>query len=364
MTYFSRIALSAWLFSVPALAQTPKSAAELTGNSTSYGNLSINPNGVRLDATAKGPARVTSPQLDVSARAIALDKKAGGAVTQVRALNSVTFKLNLPASNGEGAARIEATCDNAVLTPKPLKLVLKGNLKGFYQLAGGAKNTLGGDEATFTKPGGNLLAELTGGVTLVVPAETLGQSGEIGDVTVTAQRAQIDQSDGTATFAGNARAVSKGGANAFDVTAPRFTLTRQADGTFSSIKTLGRTLVKLDLPPDPTPADSPAPTGTNTSLGQPTHVEVAADGAVIEPRTAKRATSVATFEGNVKGFYRLTPPQGTASGTPTAPQNYNFVGTKAVIRYLPTPNGQNALAGFNLDLSDADIKGPPFDFGF
>ena len=340
---------------MPAWGQAPQTVAKPAGNSSYAGDLTYNANGVRLDANGRGAARVTLPQLDVAARSIAVDRRGNAPPTQIRAVGSVNFKLNVTPTGGT-PTRVEATCDNATLTPRPLKLVLRGNLKGFYQVAGGARNTLSGDTATFTNTGGNLVADLTGGVTLVVPAQTVGQPGVLGDVKITAQRAQINESSGTATFAGNARAVSSGGTNAFDITAPRFTLTRTADGIISNIQTIGRTLVKLDLPPDPAPAaTAAAPTGIG-AIGQPTHVEVAADGAIIEPASAKRASSVTTFDGNVKGFYRLI--EGAT------PKNYNFAGTRAVIRYAPTPGNANPLAGFNIEVSNATGEGPAFDFEF
>ncbi len=345
--------LAALLFCLPALAQTkPKPP----GNFTFSGDLNYRAGGVRLEANAKGLARVRLPELDASARAIALDL-AGNSISQVRALGQVSFKLDLAPRSSGAPARIEATCDSAVLTPRERKLVLSGRLKGFYQIAGGAKNTLSGDGATLFYDGPNLVANLTGGasgaVTLRVPAETLGRPDALGDVTITAQRAQINQGDGSASFIGNARAVSSGGPNGFDVAAPRFTLTRGADGTISTLKTVGRTLVKLDLPPDPTPAGQ---TPDASAIGKPTHVEVAADSAIIE-----RATSTATFAGNVKGFYRLI-----QNGVP---QNFDFAGTKAVIRSVaPGSSGQNgaqnALARFDLSVSDANFNAPAFNLGF
>ena len=362
MLHFPRFLLAASLLAAPVLAQTaaaPKASSvpKAPGNLTFSGDLSYRAGGVRLDANSRGPARVHLPQLDASARALALDLN-GQTVTQVRALGSVNFKLDLAPRGGGAPAHIEATCDSATLTSRERRLVLRGHLKGFYQIAGGAKTTLSGDGATIFYEGENLVADLvggaSGGVSLRVPAETLGRSDALGDITVSAQRARINQADGSATFAGNARAVSTGGANAFDVSAPRFVLTRGADGTLSTLKTIGRTLVKLDLPPDAVAPDVAPKTGAN-SLGKPTHVEVAADGATIE-----RATSTAIFDGNVKGFYRLNP-----DGTP---QNYDFAGTKATIRYAPTPGATggnaSALSKFELQVKGAEVNGPPFNLGF
>lgn len=350
MITFSRTFFAALLFCAPVcapvLAQTV-AAPKAPGNLTFSGDLSYRAGGVRLAANARGPARVRLPELDASASALALDL-AGSTISQVRALGSVNFKLNLAPRGGGAPARIEATCDSATLTPRDRKLVLQGHIKGFYQLAGGARNTLSGDAANLYYQGDNLVADLTGGVTVRVPAETVARPDALGDVTITAQRAQINQGDGSATFAGNAHAISVGGANAFDVAAPRFTVTRGADGTIATLQTVGRTFVKLDLPPDPLPVGEV--TGAN-AIGKPTHVEVAADGAIIE-----RATSTATFNGNVKGYYRLN-----QNG---APQNFDFAGTRAVIRYVPTAGGQNTLAGLNLQVSGATVEGPAFNLGF
>lgn len=350
----SRLFLAAFLLAAPVFAQTkaaPKAAPKPPGNLTFSGDLSYRASGLRLTANAQGLARVRQlPELDASARAIALDWS-GSTISQVRALGSVNFKLNLAPKGGGAPARIEATCDSAVLTPRERRLVLTGRVKGFYQLAGGARNTLSGDAATLRYEGENLVADLTGGatgiVTLRVPAETLNRPDALGDVTITAQHAQINQGDGSASFIGQARAVSSGGPNGFDVSAPRFTLTRGAGGTIDTLKTVGRTLVKLDLPPEPVVAGTPA--APNDAIGKPTHVEVAANSATID-----RATSTATFEGNVKGFYRLI--QGGVA------QNFDFSGTKAVIRSASFTQG--AGAGFNLEVSGAEVEGPAFNLGF
>lgn len=366
----TRLALAALLLSAtPLLAQTQSPAAKAPGGFTySAVNLVYRSNGVRLEGNAAHPAHVQSPELDVTAQVIAFDL-AGNSISEVRAQTGVNLKLNFSSQGGGAPAHIEATCNSAVLVPGNRKLVLTGNLKGFYQVQGGAKNTLSGDSATLTYTGGNLLADLVGGVTLGIPAESTGRPDAVGDIVITAQRARINQSDGSATFTGNAHAISKGGANAFDVAAPQFILTRGSDGTISTLRTSGRTLVKLDLPPDPAPAAAApvaAPTATTptpaktaptvSALGKPTHVEVAADGAIIE-----RATSTATFDGNVKGFYRLSPPTGT-------PQNYNFVGNRAVIRYVVPTGAQatgNALAGLNVEVTGVpvSVEGPAFNLG-
>lgn len=347
----SRFAVALLLVgALPAVAQT-KAPVKAPGGLTFSGVNSIyRSNGVRLEGTPAQPAHVTSPEMDVTAQVIALDV-ASGAVSQVRAQNSVNLKLNLPARNGAAPARVEVRCANATLTPRPFKLVLKGKLNGFYQLGNGAQTTLTGDVATFTEVNKNIVADVTGGITLNVPAETLGRPDALGDLTITAQRGRINQADGTATFSGNARAISKG-ANSFDVAASEFVLTRAADGTISTLRTSGRTLVKLDLPPDAAPQAS---TPGATSVGRPTHVEVAADGAVID-----RATSTATFDGNVKGFYSLS-----SAATPSAP--YNFAGSRAVIRYVvPATGATDNLAGLSVQVTGApvSIEAPAFNLGF
>lgn len=348
--FFSRIGLAALLFfALPALAQT-KAPAATSGGFKSSGDLSYNSTGIRLQRNAKGLARVQSPEIDVTAQTISLGL-VSGKITQVTARGSVNLKLNLSPRGGGAAARIEVRCTSAVLTPSERKLVLRGNLNGFYQVAGGARNTLSGDVATLTYPSnGNLVALLEGGargVSLTIPAETVGRADALGAVTITAERASLNQSDGSAVFSGKARAISKGGANAFDVAATSFVLTRGASGAIATLKTTGRTLVKLDLPPDPTPANA------TSGVGKPTHIEVAADSAVIN-----RAASSATFEGNVKGFYRLAP----ASG---APQNFDFAGTRAVIGYAAAaPGGGNAAAGLSVHVTGAEVEGPALNFDF
>ncbi|MBW3636936.1 MAG: hypothetical protein KY445_10835, partial [Armatimonadetes bacterium] len=339
---FATLALCAF----PVVAQTKAPAAKAPVSSSS-GDLTFTPNGIRLERNARGPARVQSPQIDVSAQVISAVGTAPN-YSQVSARGGVNLKLNLTPRDGGVPARIEVKSSSAVLTVRERKVVLRGNLSGFYQVQGGARNTLSGNVATLTYvSSGNLIADLEGGtrgVVLTLPAETLGRADDLGAVTIRAERAQFNQSAGTATFSGKARAISTGGPNSFDVAATSFVLTRNPDGSIKTLQTTGRTLVKLDVPPD---AAAPGATA-----GKPTRVEVAADGAVIE-----RVTSTATFEGNVKGFYRLTPATGT-------PQNFDFAGSRAVIRYAGTPAGGNALAGLSVQVSGATVQGPAFNFDF
>jgi hypothetical protein len=344
---------------LPVFAQI-KAPAKVPGGITISAEVTLaRPNGVRLEGNPSKPVRLTSPELDLMAQVVALDfdTTKGKTISEVRAQNSVSLKMNLTPKNGGAPARIEVRCANATLTPRPFKLVLKGKLNGFYQVTGGAKNTISGDTATFTQVNNNLIADVTGGITVNIPAETLGRPDDLGDLTITAQRGRINQADGSATFSGNARATSKGGSNGFDVTATEFVLTREPNGTISTLKTVGRTLVKLDLPPDPAPQPVAGATLDKPGVGKPTHLEVAADSATIN-----RSTSTAIFNGNVKGFYTLNP---AAQG----PQSYNFAGDIATISYAPSPaTGAtgNALAGLSVQVKGepVSIEGPAFDFGF
>ncbi len=176
-----------------------------------------------------------------------------------------------------------------------------------------------------------------------IPAEAASRTDALGEIKITAQRGQVDQGSGNATFSGNARAQSVGGTNAFDLTAPTFIIARGGDGTLSTIQTRGKTNVKYDLPPDP------RPTTSANGLGTPTHVEVTSDGA-----TFNRATGKATFAGNVSGFYRLQ--------TATGPQNYPFSGEQAVIGFNPT--AASTQSGLNVELTGppAQISTPEFEF--
>src|SRR5690606_26338054 len=122
-------------------------------------------------------------------------------------------------------------------------------------------------------------------------------SAPIGAVTITSREAIIDGKLGVVRFVGDARAISAGGtaANRFDVSASEFILTRTTNNTIESLKTAGRTRVKIDLPPQPVKAGE-----TPGKIGQPTYVEAEADSAIVN-----RASNTLTFEGNVTGFYVL-----------------------------------------------------------
>ncbi len=298
-------------------------------------------NGIRLEGTAQNPARITSPQLSVVAPIIAFDL-GQNTISQVRAQGGVSLKLNVAAVGNSPKTYVEAKSDSAVLTTTNRTLQLVGNLSGFYQIGAGGKNTLSGDRADLSFVGGNLAADVQN-PTLQIPAEAVGRTDALGNLEVSAQKGQVNQSTGSATFTGNARVKSVGGANAFDLTAPTFVISRGTDGTLSTIQTQGKTNVKYDLPPDPK-----APTNTS-GVGTPTHIEVTADGAIFD-----RATSKATFSGNVRGFYRLQ--------TATGPQNYAFSGDQAVIGF--NPQAASTQSGLNVEVTGkpVSIDAPAFEF--
>ena len=340
------VLLAVW--SAPLLAQTAPA-----GGFTfiAPGKQTATASGLRLDGLPGKPARIQSPQLDVSAQAIAFDFS-NKTIDEVRATGNVNLKVNLTSKvAGAPVTRVEATCSNATLVPGTRRLTLRGNLRGFYQVGNGARNTLSGDSAVLTYQGQQLSADIAGGtrgVIITVPAESGGRADALGTVTIRAATAKIDGASGVATFSGNARAISVG-VNGFDVAAPTFILTRAADGTLGTLRTSGKTSVKISLPPEP--VSSTNASATNTSkIGRPTRVEVTADGAVIE-----RATSTATFSGNVQGFYRL-------QGTTGTPLNYKFAGDEAIIRY--DSSAPSASAGFNVEISNARTDAPSFDLDF
>ena len=248
-------------------------AQKTAGNFTfTYSKLTYRNNGVRLDGTADKPARVLSPELDLRALAIALDS-VNGSVSEVRARDNVALKLDIKPKTGEGeTVHIESNSDAATLTTADRTLVLTGNLSGFYRIGDGPQTKLSGSKATFNYSGDDLNAFIESGpssqVELLLPAET-GKTDALGPVTLRADSLRIDQKNGAAYFIGNARATSSGGANKIDVAAPSFTVQRATDGTIGTLTTGGKTVTKLDLPPDPD-------VGANKTA-KPTHLEVTSD---------------------------------------------------------------------------------------
>ena len=314
---FSKPLVAALLLALTA----PIWAQNAPGNFTySAAKLTYRSNGVRLDGAAGKPARVKSPQLEVTAGAIAFDL-AANSVSEVRANDNVALQVDIKPKGGGGeTVHIESKSDNAVLTTANRTLVLTGNLSGFYRLGSGPQTRLAGNKAIFNYSGDNLNALIEGGagsqVELNLPAET-GKSDAIGPVTLRADELRVDEKNNAAYFSGNARAFSTGGANKLDVTAPSFTVQRAADGTIGLLTTNGKTVTKLDLPPDVATSSG---TSAN-SVGKPTHLEVTSDKAVVN-----RATSTGVFEGNVNGFYTLQ--NGDAPG-----QKFNFKGERATVTY-------------------------------
>jgi lipopolysaccharide export system protein LptA len=323
------------------VALTAAAAVAQTSNGNfkySAPKVTLRNNGARLDGTATEPAHISSPELDVTALAIAFDFTQNQ-IQQVRAIGQVHLRLDMAGQNGAAATHVQATSDSATLNPTKRELILEGNVDGFYQAGNGPRTALAGTKAVLTQANGQLTGTLQGPVRLTIPPESTSNNpsnsaGALGTVIITAQNASIDQTKGQVIFSGQAHAVSADGPNQFDVSAPQFTLSRSASGTIDTLSTQGQTLVKIDLPPQP------ATEGSNSSIGKPTHVEVTSDAA-----TVSRPTSTLTFTGNVKGFYVLAP-----AGQP--PQRYDFSGDKAVLSQ--TPATQGGAAGLN-----AQITGQP-----
>jgi hypothetical protein len=332
------LALGALLLSLPfvqaASAQTPAAG---TFNYKAD-KIALTPKGVRLD----GNAQITSPQLEVRAVTIAFDFL-NNQITQVRARTNVRIKVTLTPKGGGDATRIEATANEADLDPPTRTLKLRGNIDGFYQSGNGPRFLLSGNEATLT-PGG--IGNFTN-PKVIIPPEGNGTAnaagaGAIGTVTITSQRGVVDQKAGTVRFVGDARAISTDGPNKFDVAAPELVLTRGAGNTIDTLKGIGRTSLKIDLPPDP-PKPAGTPGAEPGKMGKPTRVEVESDEA-----TVNRTTNTMIFTGNVKGFYFLTPAEGE-------PQKYDFSGTRAEIKYIP----ENQATAENPAGLRAEITGAP-----
>lgn len=338
--------------------------------------------GIRLVGSAARPAHIQSPELDVTALIIDFDLKGNG-IQEVRANGGVNLKLNLTSKAGGPPAHIESKSSNAKLIPADRKLILQGGIDGFYQLPDGPKNAIKGENATlsYVNKVPDLLVEGgKGGVMVVLPPESPDKPDAFGAITVTADKATFDGATGLGRFIGNAHAYSLDGPRKLDVTAPEFQITRGADGTLSQLRGIGKTFVKVDLPPQPEapaktepvadtapkPAEKPAPAKPDaakpdaakpeapktSSLGSPTHIEAIADGAVMD-----RASSTLVFDGNVKGFYRMKPAEGPA-------QDYNFTGSKATFHFDPAAKG-NQAGGLSVDVigEPVSIQVPALNLG-
>ena len=328
--------LCAAILVLSASARAQKAAPSAGNFQYKADKISITTTGVRLD----GNAQITSPQLEVRAGAIAFDFQKNQ-ITEVRAINNVRLKVSLTPKGGGVLTRIETTSDSATLKPVTRELTLTGNVDGFYQQAGGPKTTLAGTKVVMRYIGENLDGVISGPISLSVPAEAVPagatNSAAIGSVKITADGAKIDGKEGVVRFVGNAHAVSTDGPNKFDIAANEFVLTRSATNTIDTLKTSGRTRLKIDLPAEPTVA------GDVKTMGKPTRVEVESDSA-----TVSRLTNTLTFEGNVTGFYFLAPAGGE-------PQKYDFNGNKAVLRSIP----ENQATAENPAGLKAEITGTP-----
>ena len=338
-------------------AQTATAKPAASGFDFGAKKVTARTNGVRLD----GNAFIKSPQLDARANTVAFDF-AGRAVTSVRAQGAVNLKVNLLPRGGGTAARIETKSNAATLDPVNRVLVLTGNISGFYQLQGGARNSLSGTKATISYPANGQFTAVveggTGGVRIVLP-QVVGATpgaGNIGTVVVTARNLSINSQDGTATFAGNARAISNDGATKFDIAAPSFVLRRNAaTSALESLRSTGRTLLKVDLPQNATAAaTTPTSTPSSSTAARPTYIEVASDAVVVLGGANGAQLGTLTFEGNVSGFYRLVGSDGAVS-------NFPFKGDRAVIQ-----NTGSAADNFQLEVTGApvEIQAPTFDLGF
>lgn len=313
------------LMSVVATAQTSNGDFKYSAPKVTLRN-----NGARLDGTTAQPAHISSSELDVTALAIAFDYTQNQ-IQQVRAIGQVHLKVDLPGKKDAAPTHIKATSDSATLNPTTRQLILEGNVDGYYQIGDGPRTVLAGSKATLNQTNGQLTGILQGPIHLTIPPESLSGPGSLGTVVISAQNATIDQTIGQVIFSGQAHAVSTDGPNQFDVSASQFTLTKSANGNIDTLNTVGETLVKIDLPPQPA-AEGAKP----SDLGKPTHVEVTSDTATIS-----RPTNTLTFTGNVKGFYVLT-----AAGE--APQHYDFSGDKAIL-------SQKGTAGLNAQITGLPV---------
>jgi lipopolysaccharide export system protein LptA len=363
--------------------------------------------GALLEGTAAKPAKISHPQLDVSAPRINVASDENYPIKNVAATGGVQFKVSLAQKNAP-PVRIEAKCDNATLDrgEKTRVLTLNGGVDGWFQSGDGPRNQLRGQTVKITSqpdaataliadikgdaqgvrvdvptpgkaaPGAKpititaqnaqlrqtqngLDADVDGGtlgVRLEIPAMAknaalgaLNNGLNLGAVVVTSQRASVRQADGQARFTGNARAASSGeGTMKFDVSADELSISRATNGEIAAIKTTGRARMKLDLPPDnkdeTKPDTKPAESTNKIMFGRPNYLEVEANAA-----TADLTKNVLIFEGDVKGFYRLTATQGQTTTQAAPPIDYKFSSEQAVISYAPEAG--SLARGLNIELT-------------
>lgn len=353
--------------------------------------------GALLEGTAANPAKISHPQLEVSAPRIKVASDENYPIKNVVATGGVQFKVSL-AQNNAPRVRIEARCDNATLDrgEKMRVLTLSGGVDGWFQSGDGPRNQLRGQTVKITsqpESANALVADIKGdaqgvrvdvpppgkaalgskpititaqnaqlrqtqngldadvdggtlGVRLEIPAVAknaapgaLNNGLNLGAVVVTSQRASVRQADGQARFTGNARAASSGEDTVkFDVSADELSISRATNGEIAAIKTTGRAKMKLELPPDV--KDKPAgETANKIRLGKPNYVEVEANSA-----TADLPKNSLIFEGDVRGFYRLP----VADQQDATPKDYQFSGERAVISYAPEAG--DLARGLNFDM--------------
>jgi lipopolysaccharide export system protein LptA len=353
-----------WLScSCMTMAQAQKAP---TGFSINAKKVTVNANGGRLI----GNASITLPQqLDARADSISFDV-AGKQITSVRANGSVNLKVNMTPRGGGAPVRVETRSDAATLDPVTRVLVLSGNVDGFYQTAGGGRNTLRGSKATISYPvAGQFGADVvggSGGVQLVIPppVASAGTTQQIGTITITGRNLNVNSANGTAVVTGNAHAVSSGGTTQFALAAPSFTVTRESQGgAFANLRTAGRTILKVNLPSDAAATATNVVAATSTSngvsgAGRPTYFEVASDVVTINTRRNGGAVGLGamTFDGNVAGFYRLQ----TADGKTT---DNRFTGDHAVVQ--TNSAAANAADNFQIEVTGAPVNiQTPFNLGF
>lgn len=380
-------------FSQVSLAQNAGEAN--TNIDVKSGLVTIGPTAVIFDGTEAKPAHITHPQFDIKAPKIVVGVDKDRRPTGITATRGVQFKVSLTQQGG-APVRVEAKCDNAVLKRgnKSSTLTLREGVDGWFQIGDGARNTLRGKTVEITsqpEAAESLIADIKGdaqGVRLEVPPPankpksgtvTLtaqnaiirktkdgiladadgGERGvrlevpplpkgsgpgglTLGTVVLTSQRASVKQSDGTARFIGNAHAQSSDGPTKFDVTSSELIVTRNDNGGLDSLRTVGRSTVKLDLPQD---TAKPATTTSNNDnpFGRPNYLEIKADAA-----TANLANNSLNFTGAITGFYRLAA-KGPAGATP---KDYPFSGETAMVSY--TPDAGDGASGFNVQVKGRD----------